>query len=509
MLESIRSDAFTYKKLSEEEQKQRGILGRLVGVIADFKNPTRNGRHYSEKLWETVFNDPIMKEKIENRLCFGEFGHPAERLETDPEKIAICLTEIPKKGNDGKLYGCFDILDTPCGRILKTVCDYGANIGVSSRGEGDTELDDYGNEQVSEDNYQCECFDAVLIPAVKEARPKYVTESLQRKSLTESLKTLVEKAEEKDKKVMEETIKELNLDNSSAEKQELENIDVDTNKEAAGNTESKLVNDLQEALQLNTKSQKQIMELQEKLSVGNAKEAKLNEKLSAYRKLTESLSKSLSKQDKTSEDEVKKLKESLRTKDAEIQQKDIQLEKLTRNLNRQRKINEGLQNTFNTTREEVDDKQSEIVQLQERYERKLSIEESKQKKLEEAVEDLRKDIQLKEKQNIRKINESQQLVEKYKNTARKAVSKYIELQANQIGVKPEEIKNKLGESYSFADIDKICEDLRTYKINVNRLPFQLNEAVSPRINYKKSRKETILPQNDDDYVDDSLTKYFN
>ena len=59
MLEKL-SKEFTYKKLTEEEQKSRGILGRLVGVIADSKEATRNGRRYSEQLWENVFSNPIM-----------------------------------------------------------------------------------------------------------------------------------------------------------------------------------------------------------------------------------------------------------------------------------------------------------------------------------------------------------------------------------------------------------------------------------------------------------------
>lgn len=50
MLESLNNNVFTYKKLTEEEQTKRGILGRLVGVIADSKNPTRNGRLYSLEL---------------------------------------------------------------------------------------------------------------------------------------------------------------------------------------------------------------------------------------------------------------------------------------------------------------------------------------------------------------------------------------------------------------------------------------------------------------------------
>ena len=222
MLEKL-GKTFEYKKLTEAEQKQRGILGRLIGPCADFIQATRNGRKYSEELWENVFSNDLMKEKIKNRCCFGELGHPTDRTETDMEKIALCLAELPKKGRDGKLYGVFDILDTPNGRILKALCDYGCNIGISSRGQGDLITDLDGNEAVDPDTYDCECFDAVLMPGVEAARLKYVTESLNKENskglklaLTESLK----KASDDDRKIMEETLKDLNITLDEEEKSE-------------------------------------------------------------------------------------------------------------------------------------------------------------------------------------------------------------------------------------------------------------------------------------------------
>ena len=222
MLEKL-GKTFEYKKLTEAEQKQRGILGRLIGPCADFIQATRNGRKYSEELWENVFSNDLMKEKIKNRCCFGELGHPTDRTETDMEKIALCLAELPKKGSDGKLYGVFDILDTPNGRILKALCDYGCNIGISSRGQGDLITDLDGNEAVDPDTYDCECFDAVLMPGVEAARLKYVTESLNKENskglklaLTESLK----KASDDDRKIMEETLKDLNITLDEEEKSE-------------------------------------------------------------------------------------------------------------------------------------------------------------------------------------------------------------------------------------------------------------------------------------------------
>ena len=106
MLENLNAlDQMQYEKLTAEEQASRGILGRLVGVIADFKNPTRNGRKYTESLWDKTFENPIIKEKLANRCLFGELGHPVDRQEVDMEKIAICMAEAPKKGKDGKLHG--------------------------------------------------------------------------------------------------------------------------------------------------------------------------------------------------------------------------------------------------------------------------------------------------------------------------------------------------------------------------------------------------------------------
>ena len=169
MLESFTGNELEYQKLTPEEMKARGILGRLVGVIADYSNPTRNNRLYNIDLWESVFNDPLMQEKIANRCLFGELGHPETRLETDMEKIAICMAEQPKKSNDGRIYGVFDILDTNNGRILKTLCDYGCHIGISSRGNGETATDYDGNEYVIPESYDCQGWDVVLVPGVEAA----------------------------------------------------------------------------------------------------------------------------------------------------------------------------------------------------------------------------------------------------------------------------------------------------------------------------------------------------
>lgn len=212
-MEKTTSTSLEYVKLSPEEMESRGILGRLVGICADFIIPTRNGRKYNEDLWEKVFNNPIMKEKIENKVCYGELGHPADRLELNMEKACVQLAEQPKKGPDGKLRAVFDILSTPNGQILNTLCKYGSVLGVSSRGEGDIITDQEGNEMVDPDTYTCECFDIVQVPAVKAARLQYVTESLDTRSekMKNELRSLIESASANEKPIMEDSVRELGL----------------------------------------------------------------------------------------------------------------------------------------------------------------------------------------------------------------------------------------------------------------------------------------------------------
>lgn len=176
-------------KLCESAQVRKGCLGRLEGICADFANPTRNGRFYSRKLWERVFNDDLVKEALETKTLIGELDHPEERFETLAQEACVVMTDY--KFNDDTLTGGFDILDTQKGRTLKALLDYGCIMGVSSRGQGDVESNGQ-YEEVDPDTYDFAGFDVVLTPAVKRARQK-VTESAKKAEadklvpLTESL----------------------------------------------------------------------------------------------------------------------------------------------------------------------------------------------------------------------------------------------------------------------------------------------------------------------------------
>ncbi len=203
MLETLK-----LQPLTEEEKARRHILGRWYGPIATCSESTRNGRRYNRELWEKALNDELFHEKIANKCLFLELGHPVDREETDMSKVCACIPEMPKI-IDGDLCACVDILDTPNGRILKTLCDYGFIPGVSSRGSGDV----MPNNDVDPETFFLETFDCVAIPAVKKARLS-MCESLDKNSinLKQALTESFNKASEEDKVIMKETLETLNID---------------------------------------------------------------------------------------------------------------------------------------------------------------------------------------------------------------------------------------------------------------------------------------------------------
>ena len=193
--------------LTEEEKASRHILGRWYGPIATCTESTRNGRRYNRTLWEKALNDELFHEKINNKCLFLELGHPTDREETDMSKVCACIPEMPRIIN-GDLCACVDILDTPNGRILKSLCDYGFIPGISSRGSGDV----MPNDEVDPETFFLETFDIVSIPAVKKARLS-MCESLDKNSvsLKQALTESFNKASEEDKVIMKETLDNLNI----------------------------------------------------------------------------------------------------------------------------------------------------------------------------------------------------------------------------------------------------------------------------------------------------------
>ena len=205
-LKSKVSEALQLQPLTEEEKTKRHILARLYGPIATCKEKTRNGRGYNRELWEKALADDIFKEKLATKSLFLELGHPADREETDMKMVCACIPEMPKIVNDD-LYAYVDVLDTPSGQLLKTLLDYGFVPGISSRGSGDI----MANDEVDPETFFLETWDIVQLPAVKKARLAMCESLNNKKSLKAALQESYNAANEKDKKVMKETLDNLDI----------------------------------------------------------------------------------------------------------------------------------------------------------------------------------------------------------------------------------------------------------------------------------------------------------
>ena len=204
-------EALQMQPLSDEEKASRHILGRLYGPIATTKEKTRNGRGYNKELWERALADDLFKEKLATKSLFLELGHPADREETDMKMVCACIPEMPKIV-DGDLYAYVDILDTPNGKLLKTLCDYGFIPGISSRGSGDI----MANDEVDPETFFLETWDIVQLPAVKKARLQ-MTESLNnKKTLKAALQESYAAANDEDRKVMKESLDNLDIELAEA-----------------------------------------------------------------------------------------------------------------------------------------------------------------------------------------------------------------------------------------------------------------------------------------------------
>jgi len=102
---------------------------------------------------------------IEARGLVGELDHPADSI-IHFEKCSHIITKLWWEGNS--LMGQGEILNTPHGRILRSLLNDGVRIGISSRGVGNGRNDENGILVIGE-SYKLITFDAVADPSTYSA----------------------------------------------------------------------------------------------------------------------------------------------------------------------------------------------------------------------------------------------------------------------------------------------------------------------------------------------------
>mgnify|MGYP005990003821 FL=1 len=145
----------------ESGKKSHKIKG--IFMQANIKN--RNGRVYPQEVLEKEVKR-YNKEFVERKRAFGELGHP-DGPTVNLERVSHIITKLDGDGK-GNYIGEAKITDTPYGKIVKSLIDEGAQLGVSSRGMGSLE-NKGGTNYVKSDFYLATAADIVADPSAPQA----------------------------------------------------------------------------------------------------------------------------------------------------------------------------------------------------------------------------------------------------------------------------------------------------------------------------------------------------
>ena len=148
------------------EDKGDGAKKHLIrGIFMQANIKNRNGRVYPQEVLEKEVNR-YRKEFIERKRAFGELGHP-DGPTVNLERVSHLITRL-EPDNKGNYIGEAKITDTPYGKIVKSLIDEGAQLGVSSRGMGSLE-NKGGTNYVKSDFYLATAADIVADPSAPQA----------------------------------------------------------------------------------------------------------------------------------------------------------------------------------------------------------------------------------------------------------------------------------------------------------------------------------------------------
>lgn len=149
---------FNYDKQLLETHIRKDGKYIMRGMFMQSEVINQNGRLYTHDILKREVNN--IQKLIRERRFFGTLDHEDASV-VNLREVCHIITEL-YMGADNNVYGTLEILDTPNGKILKTLIDSNVKVGLSSRGVGETEQrDEY--ELVKE--YNLISVDAVADPS--------------------------------------------------------------------------------------------------------------------------------------------------------------------------------------------------------------------------------------------------------------------------------------------------------------------------------------------------------
>ena len=137
----------------------------IEGVFLQGEIKNRNGRMYPvSTLAKEVgrYNESF----VAKGRAVGELGHP-DGPTVNLDRVSHKITSLKQEGNN--FIGKAQLLETPMGKIAKSLIAEGVTLGVSSRGVGSLKEDHNGVKVVGEDFQLATAADIVADPSAPDA----------------------------------------------------------------------------------------------------------------------------------------------------------------------------------------------------------------------------------------------------------------------------------------------------------------------------------------------------
>ena len=106
------------------------------------------------------------QEYVSKKRALGELGHP-DGPSINLDRVSHLIVELFRDGNN--FIGKAKIMDTPHGKIVKSLIDEQVKLGVSSRGMGTLREAGNGAQEVQDDFYLSTAADIVADPSAPDA----------------------------------------------------------------------------------------------------------------------------------------------------------------------------------------------------------------------------------------------------------------------------------------------------------------------------------------------------
>ena len=136
----------------------------IEGVFLQSELKNRNGRMYPFPVLEKEVNR-YNEEYVKTKRALGELGHP-DGPTVNLDRVSHRITSLSAEGSN--FIGKAQILDTPMGKIAKSLLGEGVQLGVSSRGMGSIDKKEDAN-YVMDDFMLATAADIVADPSAPDA----------------------------------------------------------------------------------------------------------------------------------------------------------------------------------------------------------------------------------------------------------------------------------------------------------------------------------------------------